>query len=1010
MLKKLLCTLLFIGLFVPSAMAQSGTVKGKVIDSRNGETIPGANVLLVELERGAATGPNGSFTIEDVPSGTYTLRVTFVGYAAYEQQVEIGAGETLNKNIKLKPSKIGLEEVVVTGYGEVDESEFTGSVSQVSTNDIEGIPVSSISQSLQGKSTGLQISSVSGTPGSVQDVNIRGISSINASNNPLYVIDGVPVKSGEVQASGATSSLGLMASLNSSNISNISVLKGAAATAQYGARGSNGVIVITTKDGSAGETNYSFSMQRGTSQRAVDGPEPLSASQWDELYREARVNAGLAPSMSAAQSPWDGQTNTNWGDVATDDNAVTEEYNISASGGSENSTYYASINYMQQEGLNKTTGLKRVNARLNYSYDFAENITLSNKLSGSYVNQNGMLEGAAYFGNPAMAKYFMLPIDKVYNKDGSYNIDGLSNQVYHPLYILENNINRKRTDRVVNNTTLEIDVSENLIFTSKLGLDYVTNEEKYYDNPNHGDAAVENGSISDYYTRNFNWVWQNKLDYSLSVSANHQLDFKLLQEAQQNKYYTIQAAGENLATTGLPNLASTGKPTYAYSYSDDWSTLGFMGSVKYGYQDKAFIDGTYRYEGNSRFAPGNRWGSFWSVGSTYILSKESFFQDMDWLSFLKVRGSYGVTGNASIGLNEYQSFLSYGGSYNGQAAVSPAQLGNERLTWEKATSMEGALEFGFFNRINGGITYFYKKSTDLLYDVPLSRTTGHNERRSNVGSLYNRGLEGNLSIDVIQSDDYQWNVGGNITLVENKITELPEYANGENIIITGSYKHTAVEGYSIGTWHMPKWAGVDSQTGKPLWYVNGKDGATTSDYSKAKAAYQGASAMPTTYGSINSRLSVKGFYAEASLYYSFGNKVYDIWADYMTSDGQYVGFFNQYQSQYKNRWQEPGDKADNPQIIWGGNNQSNSLSSRYLYDGDYLRLQTLRFGYNVPSSFLSNLNVGVKSASIYFVGRNLWTYAYDEDLQYDPEVNDSGYLDFYAAPLETYTVGIKANF
>lgn len=1009
MLKKLLSILLFMAVFVPFSLAQTGGIEGTVTNSKTGEIVPGANVLLTEISRGSATDAEGQYSITGVPVGTYTLRVSFIGYNTYTQQVKISANETIERNVQLKPSAVGLDEVVVTGYGNVDETEFTGSVSQVSSEDIESIPVTSITQSLQGKSTGLQISSVSGTPGSVQDVNIRGISSINASNDPLYVIDGVPVTSGEIQASGATSSLGLLASLNSGNIASISVLKGAAATAQYGARGSNGVIVITTKEGSSQETNYSFSIQRGTSQRAVDGPETLTASQWDELYREARVNAGLAPSMSAASSPWDGTTNTNWGDVATDDNAVTEEYNISASGGSENSTYYASVNYMKQEGLNKTTGLKRVNARLNYSYDFSENIKLSNKLTGSYVNQNGMLEGAAYFGNPAMAKYFMLPIDKVYNSDGTYNLD-LSNQVYHPLYILENNINRKRTDRVLNNTTLEIDIMNNLKFTSRLGLDYVVNEEKYYDNPVHGDAAVENGTIFDYYTRNFNWVLQNRLDYNWQVTQDHQVNFKLLQEAQQNKYYTIQTGGQNVASTGLTNVASTGTPTYAYSYSDDWTTLGFMGSAKYGYQDKIFVDGTYRYEGNSRFAPGNRWGSFYSVGASYILSREEFLQDLDWLTFLKVRGSYGLTGNASIGLNEYQSFLSYGGSYNGQAAVFPSQLGNQQLTWEKATSYEGSLSFELFSRVNGEVTYFHKKSNDLLYDVPLSYTTGHQERRGNVGSLYNQGIEGTLSIDVIQADDYSWNVGGNITLVENKITELPEYASGENIIITGSYKHTAVEGYRIGMWHMPKWAGVDPQTGQPLWYKNGKGGATTSDYSQAKAAYQGASAMPTTYGSLNTRVNVKGFYAEASLYYSFGNKVYDVWADYMTSDGQFIGFFNQYRSQYKNRWQEPGDQADNPQLIWGGNNQSNSLSTRYLYDGDYLRLQTLRFGYNVPNSLLNNLNAGVTSASIYFVGRNLWTYAYDEDLKYDPEVNDSGYLDFYAAPLETYTVGIKANF
>lgn len=1013
MFRKLISAIISIFLCCSSLYAQ-GVLKGTVTHAESNEPLPGTNIFIPELDRGTSADASGQYQIMDIPTGTYTVRATFIGFKSFSQEIQIGSGEVI-LNINLESSSFNLEQVVVTGYGQVEKRRFTGSISQVSTENIETVPVTSLDQALQGSAPGLQLSASTGTPGAVQQINIRGISSINASTDPLYVIDGVPVVSGELNSGGSHSSLSLLASLSPSNVESISVLKDAVATSLYGARGSNGVIVITTKDGNRGDTKYSFSVQRGVNKRAVDGPEVLNAQQWDELYTESLVNAGVDPSN--AQSPWDGVTNTDWKEVTSRDNAISQEYTFSASGGTDRITFFGSVNYQGQEGANIGTNFKRIGGRLNFGYDISNSATLTNIISASSVDHNGLLEGSAFFANPVTANFWMLPIDPAFNDDGTANLN-LNNSVYNPVYIAENDIEKKQTYRVLNNTNFDLSLTDRLAFSSKLGIDYIVTEEKYYDNPVHGDGASVNGRTFPYYSRNFNYTWQNSLSYNWQVNQNHEVDLKILQEAQKNKYYTIQTGGQDFATQGLTNASSAGTPTSAFSFANDWGILALMSTASYGFKDKIFVDATYRYEGNSRFAEENRWGGFYSMGGAWLLSDEAFLSGTEgWLDLLKLRVSYGETGNASIGINEYQAFLNYDTAYNGQAGIYPAQLGNENLTWEKATSIDAGLNFGLFDRVTVEGTFFRKNSKDLLFDVPLSYTTGHDEQRQNIGELYNQGLELSLNIEAIKQRDLNLGFGATFTTVKNEVTSLPKDANGNDIILTTGTRYRAVIGYETNAWFMRSWAGVNPENGQPLWYMDETDSegnvigrTTTSNYNEATLYYQGASAMPTEYGTISTNINFKGIFLNASLYYSFGNKVYDSWARYQSSNGQFNQIYNQYLSQYEDRWQKPGDQAEVPQVIAGGNMLSNQTSSRFLFDGDYLRLKTLRLGYNIPASLLSNLNVGLSSASVYFIGRNLWTYTYDKDLEYDPEVRQDGFLDLQASPMKTLTFGIKANF
>lgn len=990
-------------------LAQTQRVSGSVLLIDDDSPLPGVSIVVKGSAVGTTTDAKGNFTIE-VPSNANTLVFSFIGLAT--QTVDINGRDRIN--VAMATDVRQLSEVVVTGVGERSRESYAGSITTVGADKIADRPVATIEQVLQGSVAGLQLSASSGTPGSVQNIRIRGRSSITADNEPLYVIDGVPVVTGENDISTSTGGLSVLSSLNPNDIENISVLKDATATAIYGARGANGVVIITTKKGKPGKPVVSFSAQYGTVSRAVEGPRMLNAAQRDELYYEGLVNAGYATSIDEAKtlypSDWDGVTDTNWGDELTNGDARTESYDISIRAGNDKSNYYSSIGYFKQDGANVGSDYKRLTGKFNVSTMLGERLSLDNATSGAYTLQNGQLEGSAYFGNPELGKLFLSPWDKAYNDDGSINTD-LSSSVFNPLYIAANDINRKSQARVINNTSLKYEFTDNLKFTSTIGLDYILTEELYYDNRVHGDGVDVDDSGNDgqsyaYTNRNFNWVWKNMLEYSVDLPEGHSLNFKGIYEAQKNKFNTIGTGGVAIAADGLYYPSSVATPDYASGYDNDWGINSVTGMANYAFNEKLFFDATLRGEGNSRFSPGNRWGLFYSVGAAYVLSKESFLSDVSWLQLAKLRTSYGKTGNAGISLNQYQSFLTYSGSYGGSAAVYPAQLGNTELSWEKSNSLNIGLDAELLDRVTLTVEYFTRKNYDLLLDVPLTRTSGFNTQTQNVGEMVNKGLEVSLGVDVIRSQKLKWNVSMNLTNVHNEVTKLPKTSDGEEIGITGTTQ-IVTEGEAAYTWNMKTWAGVDPQTGSPLWYVNGHDGETTSTWSQATAVTQGASALPTLYGSLNSHIEFKGIYLSGSLYYSTGNKVYDQWASYTQSDGRYTYTYNGYARQY-DRWQQPGDISENPKNVYGNTSLSANASTRRLYDGEYLRLRDVTIGYNFPRALLSSLRL--TNLGVYVRGTNLWTKTTDENLEFDPEVKPDGELDLTAPPLKSVVFGIKLDF
>lgn len=1000
MFKKLLLVALVALLAPIGLVAQTGSLTGSVTDQSTGEPLIGAAVLVTELQRGATVDLNGNYTIENLPVGTYTIRYSYVGYRTVVSNITIQQGVNQN-NVQMRLDATGLDEVVITALGSIERQAFTGAASTVRSDRIGNLPVASVDQALMGAAPGLSVNSATGTPGAVQQIRIRGVSSVNAGVAPLFVIDGVPVVSGSNAASTTTSSFGIMANLNPNDIESITVLKDAAATAPYGARGSNGVIVITTKQGRQGRTEYTVSAQRGVNSRAVRGERPIDAFAYNDILVQMTGNP---------RANWDGVTNTDWTDVILNEEAVQQEYSVSARGGTSTTNFYISGSVFSQEGPTLGSSLDRMTGKIDVAHRFDDRVRVTNSTQISFAEQDGFLEGAGYFGSPILAGYFMLPFANPFNEDGTPNITpaSLGANIFNPLYIQEHDINRKRNYRLLNNTKLDVNLLDNLMFTSRFSIDYLDTAEKYYRNRRYGDAVNFNGSVQDINNRNINWVWQNMAQYLWNMDADNAFTFRLMSETQKNRLDWFFATGRGIGADGLYNLNTVATPFDMGGATSDWGVQSFTGLVNYGFRDKLYLDASYRYEGNSRFSKDQRWGGFWSIGAAYILTEEEFLRDVNWLDYLRLRASYGKTGNAAVSLNQYQAIVGFG-AYGGVPATLTGSLGNNALSWETAYSYDLAVEFEVFERVSGGVTFFRKDSKDLLFSVPLSRTTGHTSQTQNIGELYNQGIEAELNVNVYRTRDFSFSLGGNFSHIKNEVTKLPVDGDGNKIEITTATRYTAVEGYAVDTWFMKEWAGVDPANGDPLWYMDDGNGGrtTTNNYALATAYSQGATALPKTFGGLNTRVDYRGFYVSANLYYAFGYKIFDNWANYMRSDGQFYGAFGFYARQ-ADRWQQPGDIAENPRPLPGGNRNSNSASSRFLYDGDHLRLKDLRIGYNIPRRYLEN--IGLTSANVYFLGTNLWTYAFDKNLNMDPETRADGFTSLQAPPLKSVTFGVLFNF
>lgn len=985
--------------------AQSKQITGTVTSAEDGIGMPGVSVVVKGTTVGASTDIDGKYTLQAKASDV--LIFSFVGMIP--QEIKVGNQTTIN--VVLKTESIGVDEVVVLGYTVKHKNEMTGSSVQVNAEKLENTPVVSVDQMLQGRVAGLSISGTSGTPGAVQNIRIRGVNSITAGNEPLYVVDGVPIVNSNVAVSTSGSTLSPLAALDPNNISSVTVLKDASAVAAYGARGANGVIIVTTKAGKAGKTVFDFSAVYGFANDAVDGRDVLTAAQRDELRYEAIVNSGIAKDIADAKkklpSGWDGKTDANWGEVIKNKDAKQQQYSFSARGGNAKSAFYASLGYFKSEATVIGADFRRTSGSFSYRRDLTDKLKFTTKTNASNSIQRGLLEQSAYFSGQRTAKYFSSPDNKPYNDDGTINTN-LSGNVKNPLYIAKHNVERNSLTRILNNSSILYRFTDKLKFESKLALDYYISDYKQYQNRNYGDGKETNGSGYNSSTQNFNYVFQNSVSYRWEIDEDHRLDAKVLMEYQQNNSKQLTAAGNQFATDGITNLIIAGKPTGANFLENDWKNVSYLGLFNYSFRNKYLLDATIRREGSSRFGSGERFGTFWSVGGAWNIHMEDFLMDNEIINSLKLRASYGKTGNSSIDINSYQPLLSYDANYEGLGAAYPSQYGNRALTWEKADVFDMGIDFSILNnRISGEISYFHKKTYDLLQEVPLSRTSGHNIQARNLGEMKNTGFEFMLNADIIKSKDLNWSVGFNLATVKNEVTKLAKDLNNQDIEITNSRKRVAV-GEPVYAWYMRKWAGVNPDNGLAQWYVKEGSDEITTNYNAAQRQFVGGSALPKFTGGINTHFDFKGFFLDADIYFAGGHKVFEEWARYLHQGGIYnFAVFNGV-SELMNRWQKPGDRTDVPKVLWDTDRRRAEVSSRFLYDGDYARLKNLTIGYTIPNSLTRQ--IGLSNVKVFFKGVNLLTWVKDDKLEHDPEVQASGYLELNTPPVKSYSFGINVKF
>ena len=986
-------------------------VTGNVSDD-NSLALPGATVVVEGTSNGVTTDFDGNYSISANQGDV--LVFSFVGF----DNKSVAVGNSNKINVQLNSSN-ELDEVVVTGITTRDRKRLTSSAVVIDSELIEGVALSSPDQALQGRVAGLRVTTQSGTPGAPQDIRIRGEGSISGSNAPLFVIDGVPVNNGSI--SPLLTDMGVLSMINASDIESITVLKDASATAPYGARGSNGVIVITTKTGSAGEVKYNLNSQYGFQNYARDERPMLTGEQRLELGAETLINdygwtKERATTYALANFPgaaaWDagGRVDGNWEDLIKVKDAPYQSYDLSASGGSAQENFRMSLGYKNTVGTSVATDYEQVSGSFTYRRKSGRvDISTSNRVSNSI--QNGIHEGGSYFGAPQANRIFMSPYQQPKNPDGSYNIR-LSTSVFNTLYLAEENIQQNDGTRAISNTSVTYRITDDLKFRTRYAIDFLLGVSHEFRNPNHGDAASSGGYSYQNTSRNFTWFNTNSLDYVKTFGNDHNIAATLQTSFGRSKNTSNSSSGENVAAEGLFYVNSFQTNQAAGGGFSDWRELSFLGLLNYSYKDKYIADFSFKRDGSSRFASGNRFGNFWSVGVAWNITQESWLENNDIVNNLKLRASVGETGNNGVGLNQYQSLFGYSASYNDSGAVYPSTFGNLLFSWEKQTLFDVGVDFSILdNRVSGSIGYYNKNTNDLLQSVPLSTTTGHSSQTQNVGEVENKGVEIELSADVLRLGDFTWNVYSNYATNDNEVLNLAKRADGTDINLDGSYNRTRV-GESMGVWYIRGWAGVDSATGDPRYY---KGGATdpsmeiVNSYGEASQMVQG-DRIPTYSGGLGTRLSYKNFYVDGNLYFAGGHKVFERWNWYSDNTGLLSTYYYQGSQKLLKRWQNPGDITDVPRMRYSTStsNTGSGTTTRFLHDGDFVRLRDVVVGYSLPKDIANRLgfdNVGFSAR-----GLNLFTWTKDPNLTVDPEIRNSGSWEIYTPPLKSVSFGINLKF
>ena len=965
---------LLLALLVQITFAQEKTVTGTVSDASG--PLPGVTVLIKGTKTGTQTDFDGNYSIKAAPGKV--LVFSFVGMATVEKTV----GAANRFDIVMQEDAQSLEEIVITGYGAKKRGSLSTSISSVSSEQLERQNNTvSIDNALQGVATGVQVVAQNGKPGNAAFVRIRGIGSINAGNEPLYLLDGVQV--GEDDIIG----------INPADISSLSVLKDAASTAIYGARGANGVVLITSKTGKK-NTNavFKFSSKVGVAEEIKRNFRVMNAQ--EKLEYERAIGVGVGSTITD-QAKWNEllANDHDWSEDLLKQSQITS-LNFSVTGGEDKLSYFLSIANDSDTGIIELIekAFERTSARLNIDYDAREWLKLSTKLGFSTSNDQDPRD-RNNIQSPVVGRFTFNAYEPVYKLDsnGDFINDLRGMPTYNPTHQGLNSLEQVRANenndtdnRWVGSFNADMRLMEGLMYTFSLNGSY---NQRISRNILHAGSALDllfygkpTGTANAFNSSSLTSSFLNKVTYAKTFNEKHDFTLTLLSEYQQNDYESYTSGREGFVINGPTTISAGSRPT-ADRIAGNNSTnrlFSLAASADYVFNETYILNGTVRRDGSSRFGANTKYGIFWGASAGWNIHNEKFFSSLNTtVNLLKLRLSAGTSGNDRIGLNPSKTLYGFG-SYNGQNSSAPNQFGDPNLGWEENFTLGAGLEFALFNnRVSGVFEYYKRNTTNLLLDVPITSTQGGGSITKNIGEIENSGFEIELRADVVRNEDFKWNIGGSLSLYDNKVVKLVD----ENDLFTASNYYTGLRvGEEVHTFYIPRYVGINPANGQAL-FLDLDDNVTTQS-SGNEVFLNGKSPFAKIDGGINTTMTFKGLFLNADLYYKAGNYIFNTVEQQLLSDG--TGATSNQRADAWNYWKQPGDvnvlpdpTANNPL-----RNEANGSSTRFLQKGDFIRLKNLQVGYQVPSEFLKKTPLA--EVKLYISGTNLWTYA--PYYKGDPEV------------------------
>ena len=934
-------------------------------------------------------------------SSAGTLVISFIGMQSQEVKIKS------NVNVVLKSDAEVLDEVVVTGYGVQRKASFTGAASIVGEEAIAKKNDANFVKVLEGSVPGVQMNNSTSMPGVWGSVYIRGRASLNSGTQPLYVIDGMPVNSDTDAISTSDNNMvDPMSSINPADIESITVLKDAAATAIYGSRAANGVIVVTTKKGSEGKFNLNLDIKQGfvsmgnnnmdfanaeeSMKLFTDGLTAYQGGDWQENYNYLADN----------YFGWDRKTSTDWMDAITR-KGYYQDYNLSAQGRNGNTGYYVSLGYLNTDGLIIGSDMERFSGRMNLDSKFKW-ATIGVNTSYSYSTQNGFsLSTGGSMSSPLTAAISsQTPMDPVYDSEGNYN----NINMYNPVALMDEDtgeLNENKMQTINLNPYLQVDFGLGIYAKTTLGVNLTDLRQYQYWSALYNPQAMDyNGLGQQYNSRNTVITWNNVVGWNHKFADKHDVSVMLGQEMQKKSYFYEYYAKSDFpfADSGMRDLTTAGTEQRSEYYKKEARLASYFMDAHYSYADKYYLSGSYRRDGSSVFGSDTRWGNFWSVGGKWRISGEDFLNGNNVITNATLRASYGTVGNQDIDWYAARGFYGAGYNYNQTPGMIPVSISNQELTWEVSKKFDIGFDLSLWHRLHFTFDFYNEITSDALFQVPLSMTTGMTETYKNIGKIRNHGIEFSVNANILQTKDWTWSAYANLTWNENEVVKL---STDEPIEYTFQIIE---EGRPYTQFKMKEYAGVDRETGKPLWYLNETGNETTSDYNAAAKRYVG-DADPNVLGGFGTNLRWKDIDFGLSFNYRLGGKVYN-------SGAAFTGFGMAFRTPLEdvalNSWTEENKDAKYPQYIYKDPYNATSTSSRFLYSGDYLRISNLTLGYTLPKKWTTKILI--QRLRAYISVDNLYTFTASDFVGYNPETSANGVIAWQYPATRTFIGGIQLTF